>query len=61
MAGKRNTYNITEERQRQIARLAMLSGLSIDQQIKWSEFLTYLIDNFAEMAYQKIIEDKKIR
>lgn len=59
MATKRKTYNITEERQRRIERLAMQVSLSIDKQITWSEFLTYLIDNFDKKAAEKITADSK--
>ncbi|HFV5779044.1 TPA: hypothetical protein ACH9UB_003911 [Escherichia coli] len=59
MATKRKTYNITEERQRRIERLAMQVSLSIDKQITWSEFLTYLIDNFDKKAAEKITTDSK--
>lgn len=61
MAGKRKTYNITEERQLRLERLAIHVSQRIGKQIRWSELLTYLIDKFDKEAADEIISDNEVQ
>ncbi|EKT52844.1 MULTISPECIES: hypothetical protein [Providencia] len=60
MAPKRKTYNITEERQLRLERLAIHVSQRIGKQIRWSELLTYLIDKFDKEAADEIISEHEI-
>lgn len=61
MAPKRKTYNITEERQLRLERLAIHVSQRIGKQIRWSELLTYLIDKFDKEAADEIISEYEIQ
>lgn len=50
MSTKRKTYNITEERQMRLERLAIDLSAKTSKTVKWSELLTFTIDNYAKEA-----------
>lgn len=50
MSTKRKTYNITEERQMRLERLAIDLSAKTGKTVKWSELLTFTIDNYAKEA-----------
>lgn len=50
MTTRRKTYNITEERQLRLERLAIDLSTKTGKTVKWSELLTYMIDTYAKEA-----------
>lgn len=50
MSTKRKTYNITEERQMRLERLEIDLSAKTGKTVKWSELLTFTIDNYAKEA-----------
>jgi len=50
MTVKRKTYNITEDRQIRLERLAIDISSKTGKTVKWSELVTYLIDNYQKEA-----------
>lgn len=50
MSTKRKTYNITEERQMRLERLAIDLSTKTGKTVKWSELLTFMIDSYAKEA-----------
>lgn len=50
MSVKRKTYNITEDRQIRLERLAIDISSKTGKTVKWSELVTYLIDNYQKEA-----------
>lgn len=57
MAKKRKTYNITEDRQIKLERLAINLSQKIDKQIRWSELLTEIIDRYSKEAVEDLISE----
>ena len=50
MTTKRKTYNITEERQLRLERLAIEISGKTGKAVRWTELLTFLIDAYAKEA-----------
>ncbi|ETO41241.1 hypothetical protein [Morganella sp. EGD-HP17] len=55
MTKKRKTYNITEDRQIKLERLAINLSQKIEKQVRWSELLTYIIDKYSKIATEDLI------
>lgn len=47
---KRKTYNITEDRQIKLERLAIDLSAKTGKKIRWTELLTYMIDSYSKEA-----------
>lgn len=59
MAAKRKTYNITEERQIRLERLAIDISNKLNRQVRWTDLMTHLIDNYAKDAAEDILKARK--
>jgi hypothetical protein len=55
MTSKRKTYNITEDRQIRLERLAIDVSKKIDKQVRWTELLTYIIDQYGKDAAEDLV------
>ena len=59
MAAKRKTYNITEERQIRLERLAIDISNKLNRQVRWTDIMTHLIDHYAKDGAEDILKAKK--
>lgn len=53
---RRMTYNITENRKIELEKLAINISVKTGKLIKWSELLTYLIDEYSKEAADDFID-----
>jgi len=54
MTNKRKTYNITADRHVRMERLAVDLSNKIGKTVKWSELVTFMIDNYAKDAAEDL-------
>ena len=52
-------YNITENRQIEMEKLAIEISSRIGKQVRWTDIVTHLIVNFARDAVEDIVKRKK--
>lgn len=50
MVDKRKGYNVPEEKYLRLERMAVDMSYKVGKTIKWTEIITYLIDNYAKDA-----------
>ena len=56
---KRTTYNVTEEREMKLERLAINASVKLGKTITWTEILGYLIDNYSKDAAEDLMSAKQ--
>ena len=56
---KRTTYNVTEERNMKLERLAINASVKLGKTITWTEILGYLIDNYSKDAAEDLMSAKQ--
>lgn len=54
----RKTYNITEQRQLKLERLAIEISQKLGKQITWSQLLGYIIDNYSHDAAKDLVHQR---
>lgn len=59
MTTRRKTYNITENRQLEMEKLAIEISSRMGKQVRWTDIVTHLIDNYARDAAEDIAKEKK--
>ncbi len=57
MSKTRKTYNVTEDRQIKLERLAINVSQKIEKQVRWTELLTYMIDKYSKLAVEDLIDE----
>ncbi|MCK6903602.1 hypothetical protein L8Q74_01610 [Enterobacter roggenkampii] len=61
MAEKRTTYTLPERKKIKLERLAIDASAKIGKTIKWTDIMTYMVDNFAKDAIDDIISKEENR
>ncbi|EBS2330126.1 hypothetical protein DPT14_04105 [Salmonella enterica subsp. enterica serovar Telelkebir] len=61
MAEKRTTYTLAESKKIKIERLAIDASTKLGKTIKWTDIMSYLIDNYAKEATEDIISKEELK
>ncbi|WP_370618312.1 hypothetical protein [Citrobacter meridianamericanus] len=61
MADKRKGYNVPVDKYLKLERMAVDMSYKVGKTIKWSEIITYLIDNYAKDAVEDMISQETIK
>lgn len=61
MAEKRTTYTLAESKKIKIERLAIDASGKVGRTIKWTEIMSYLVDNYAKEATEDIISKEILK
>ncbi|EBJ8359987.1 hypothetical protein MX551_003654 [Salmonella enterica] len=61
MSDKRKGYNVPADKYLKLERMAVDMSYKVGRTIKWSEIITYLIDNYAKDAVDDMISQEAIK
>ncbi|HAT1685028.1 TPA: hypothetical protein I8Y21_005857 [Klebsiella oxytoca] len=61
MPDKRKGYNVSKERYLRLERMAVDMSYKVGRTIKWSEIITYLIDNYAKDAVEDMTSQETMK
>ncbi|EDJ2557665.1 hypothetical protein CE665_25520 [Salmonella enterica subsp. enterica serovar Poona] len=61
MAEKRTTYTLPERKKIKLERLAIDASGKIGKTIKWTDIMTYMVDNYAKEATDDIISKEMLK